>query len=197
MGISTSIYDAALTALATVKTYLGTDEKQDEEPVHDVDTNIGATIWNTMIAGLAEVAKRTRPGNLVPVYFEVAASVQSATTPIPILGSTMTQFLAMKDAELVGITAYLATALTAGQVTIQPTINGVNTALSLVITSTDQAGRVYQLPAAADATDKIDASALLDGDLEVDAIGDGTFAVAGSALTHVVLWLNVGETEAV
>ncbi len=192
MTISDSIWDASNTTLALTKTAMGGDEMENEEPVHDADTNVDADNWNVIVAAVAECAKRLRPGNIVAVNFEVTV-VQSATTAVPLQGSTVTEWLAFKDATLVGLAAKFGSALTAGQCTFAPEIGGVDTALQLVIAATDQSGRAYQLVEAAAATDAIDASAL--EALEIDAIGDATFACAASELAVVTAFLNIGEEE--
>ena len=71
MTVSTSIFGADLTSLALSKTYLGGDAHENEEPIHDDDTNIDADDWNKIVAGLAEVARRLRPGNIVGIPFEL------------------------------------------------------------------------------------------------------------------------------
>lgn len=193
MSVSTSILDDAGATEALVKAYLGGDEHENAEPIHDDARNIDADDWNKIVAGLSELAKRLRPGNIVAIDFELSSTPGSTTTAVPLCGSALTGWLAFKDATLVGLTARFETALTGGQATIQPEIGGVDSALSLVIASTDQAGRAYQLPGAADAADQIDASAL--ELLEVDVTTDGSFACSGSSKLHVTAFVSIGEEE--
>ena len=197
MAVTTSILKDAGATLALIKTYLGTDTHENEEPIHDDARDIDATDWNRIVAGLAEVAKRVRPGNLVPVVFELATTPQGATTAVPLCGSALTAFLALKDATVVGITAYFGSALSAGTAIVQPKINAVNCALHLDLAAAAQAGRAYQLPVDAGATDAIDASALLSAELEVDVITDGSFACSSSTKLHACVWLSVGEEEGI
>jgi hypothetical protein len=197
MGISTSVLKDAGATLALIKTYLGTDEHANEEPVHDDARDLDAVDFNKLVAGLAEVAKRLRPGNLVPVEFELATTPQNTTTAVPLAGSALTKWLAFKDGRVVGITAYFETALSAGQAIVHPKINGTNCALALTIAATAQAGRAYQLPADAAAGDALDASALLGAELECAVTTSGAFACSASSKLRVTLWVSVGEEEAI
>lgn len=193
MTVSTSIFGASLTSLALAKTYLGEDTHTNEEPVHDDDTNIDADDWNKIVAGLAEVARRLRPGNLVTIPFELTSLSASATASAILGGSSdkTTQRL-FKDGTLVGITAEYDSAITSGTLTVQPQIDTANTALSLELNSTYQIRRTYQLVADADATDICDAGDY--DEVEVDITTASLNPASGDV--HGLLWFSVGEEEA-
>jgi hypothetical protein len=192
MAVSTSILDDAGATLALIKTYLGGDEHANEEPIHDDARDIDATDFNRIAAGLAEVAKRLRPGNIVGIPFELTGLAASATAQAILGGaSDKTVQRLFKDGTLVGITAELDTAITSGTLTVQPQIATANTALSLVLNDAAQQKRAYQLVADAGAADVCDA-----GDLDAIEVDITTASLdPDGGDVHGMLWFSVGEEE--
>lgn len=193
MTVSTSIFGADLTSLALAKTYLGGDAHENEEPIHDDDTNIDADDWNKIVAGLAEVARRLRPGNIVGIPFELTGLAASATAAAKLCGSAAKTIERLfKDGTLVGITAEHSAAIVSGTLKVQPQIDTANTTLTLTLSSTAQIARAHQLVAAAAAADVCDASDL--DEIEVDITTASLNPDGGDV--HGMLWFSIGEAEA-
>lgn len=192
MAVATSILDDAGATLALIKTYLGEDNRENEEPVHDPVTELGADEWNKLVAGVAELAKRLRPGNLVAVPFELTGLAGSATAQAVLCGTTdKTVQRLFKDGTLVGITAEHSAAIVGGTLTVQPQIDGADTALSLELNSGVQVQRAHQLVADADPADVYDAGNK--DSIEVDITTASLNPTGGDV--HGLLWFNVGEEE--
>lgn len=195
MAVSTSLFSDAGATVALIKAYLGTDEHTNFEPVHDDAEDIDATDFNRIVAGLAECGARLRPGNIVAIPFELT-SLSASTTAQAILGgsSDKTVQQLFKDGTLIGITAKHSAAISAGNLTVQPQIATVNTALSLGLSSSAQQGRAHQLVSDADAADIVDAGD--DDEIEVDITTDGSFAPTGNDV-HGYIWFSIGEEEGI
>jgi hypothetical protein len=189
MAVSESILDDAGATLALIKTWLGTDEHTNFEPVHDDAEDLDATDFNRLVAGLAEVALRLRAGNLIAIAFEETGLAASATTQANLAGTGKTTLLLPKDAKLVGITAKHSAAIVGGTITIQPQIATVNTTLNASLSSAAQSARAHQIEADAAAADALDASAL--EEIEVDITTASLNPTAGDV--HGIIWWAVQE----
>jgi hypothetical protein len=177
MAVSTSIFTQA--TLATLKTYLGGDGMVNSEPVHDVTRDLDATLWNKIVAGLAEVALRLRPGNLVALMWS-QANVTAGQTDVELArgsagDAALKRFVAPAPGAVTHLSARVENARTGGTLTVKWTKNGeVQANLPLVINGTNtQAHYVVQLPSVAEA-------AFVAGDqLGIAITTDGSWA-AGS-----------------
>jgi len=193
MGITESIYDAARTTQALIKTWLGGDEMTNEEPVHDATEDIDAVLWNKMVQAHSEIAKRTRPGNLVAYYFSQADCTASQTDVVLPVGeggdAAQVAEVAWLDGSLVGLAVWVEGARTAGTLTVDATVNGTKVAnMTLDINAAPvQYGRFRQLPA-------IDTFSSLDL-LGIKITTDGTWAAGATPALRVALLVSYGEEE--
>ena len=188
------IFDAANTTDALVRTGLGGADHTNAEPVHDDAEDFDAEDCNNFVRALAALARRTRPGNLVNIAFELSTTPGTATTAIPLMGSALAAWLAHVDGTLVGITGRFETALTAGTAVIEPKIAGVATTFTAAFAALGQKVRARQLPGAAAAADIIDAGDL--DELTVEVTTNGA-TWAGADKLNVFLTVSCGEEEAV
>lgn len=150
MGVSTSIYTQTTAAL--MKSYLGTDEKQDFAPSNSAVYDVRSEDWNKIVAALAEVAMRTRLGNLCVYTFSVPDATASQTSVAMYRESgadtTRTKVIAPWAGSVVGLAVYGEGARTAGTLTIKWGKNGTEQTLSVVIDgSNTQKNYATQLPA--------------------------------------------------
>jgi hypothetical protein len=192
MGVTTSIYDAARTTAALIKSYLGGDERVDSEPIHDLTRDIDAGSWNVIVSGLAEVAKRTRPGNLVRLPFYIASATASlSASQLQAFGpdAARTSVAAWLGGSIVGIVARCENALTAGTATLTASVGGVAGTFSAALSSAAQIGRARQLPGV---------QTFNWGDLlGLQLTTDGSFAAGSTPSIWGDLIVSYGEEEAV
>ncbi len=196
MTITDTILVDAGTSEGAIKGYLGGDNHENLEPVHDDEHDFDAVDFNKMVKGMAEVVKRIRPGNLFPVAFELASVLgNTPNQPAQISGWVLQQTMLMfKDATLIGITAHYSSPVTNGTLTVEPQLAGADSVLQAVLSVTNPSNiRAHQLPAtAATAGDEIDASAY--ETVGVYITTDATFApTVGRINGH--LWFSIGEEE--
>lgn len=139
MSISTSIWDQS--TIADIKTYLGTDEKEDLPASTEPKYTLLAQNFNRKVAGLAEVAQRTRYGMMIALTWarqSVAAS-QTAASFYRNSGGDASLIKAVMpwNGWVVGLGVYVENPRTAGTCTINVEINGTPIALESVIDGTD------------------------------------------------------------
>lgn len=149
MGITTSIFDQATIAL--MKTYLGTDEKEDAVPSLSVTYDVRAQDFNRILAGLAEVAFRCRYGMMVALQFS-HPNVAASQTDLEIYrgsgGDTaLLRTVAPFPGSVVGLAVRVENARTAGTLTVEWAKAGVGQTLAVVIDDDPtQKGYSVQLP---------------------------------------------------
>jgi len=194
MSITDNILKDGGATEAEYKAYLGGDDHENEETINDPIEDIDAVHINKMKKLAAETANRIRPGNLVTVSFELSITPGTGTTPIPRLGTDFTRWLGHRDGTIVGIFAQFKSNVTAGDVTIQPKINGSDCAINLVIPIGVPAAISRQVPGDGDPSDIFDASALQY--VELDAITDGA-TWSGDSKLLVDVFVSIGEEEAI
>lgn len=196
MSVTESPYDAARTTSALIRSWMGGDEKANEEAVFDATTELDADEYNKIVAAIGDIGARTRPGTApVALHFELAnipGTATTAATPVGI-GHTETAYRLFRDGTLVGISCKLNTNKTSGTLTVQPKIDGVNCALSLDISDATDGDRAHQLVAAAAASDVADAVDL--DDIELDIITSSFTPVTADGI--FTLWFNIGEEEGI
>lgn len=168
MGVTTSIFDQ--TTIALVKTYLGTDDKQDSAPSRSAVYDVRAEDWNRIAAGLAEVAFRLRFGMLITAPFSHPNAAASWTDQEIYRhggGDTALLYLVAPFAgSLIGLSVRTEGARTAGTLTAGWSKNGALQTLTTDIDGTDtQKSYASQVPQTEtfDAGDEIGAMVTTDG----------------------------------
>jgi len=149
MAANGSIFDLARTTLASIKTWLGTDILVDSEPVHDATTDLAAQSWNNIVGGVGECAKRTRHGQLVKFSFRIENALASQTGIQLDAGPDAVRKtqLSCWAGSIVGLSAHVENARTAGTLTLQSRIAIFTNSLSLVIdASNPSSNRTISLP---------------------------------------------------
>ena len=193
MGVSTSIFDAARTTLALVKTYLGGDEMENQEPIHDATKDLDADNWNKIAAGLSEVAVRIRKGNLACLRYYIANATAGLTSSqLQVFGpdANRDSVIAPYDGSFIALALHCENARTAGTATAEVSIGGVAGTLSTVIDDDPtQFARSYQLPG-------IEEFTALD-ELGVHLTTDGSWAAGSTPSIWADLWISLGEEEEV
>lgn len=190
MGVATSIWDAALSSLALIKAYLGTDEKQDAEPAHSAVYDVRAEDHNVIVAGLAECALRLRIGNVVGYMFSQPNCTASQTN-VDLYrasgGDTALLFtVAPWAGSVVGLAVRVENARSAGTLTVKWTLGGAEQTLSVTIDGTNSQKHVAtQLPG-------VETFALKD-ELGVSVTTDGTWAAGSTPSVEVELLVAYGE----
>jgi hypothetical protein len=191
MTVSTSIFDSSYTTSTLIRAYLGGDDKENEEPIHDEDTNIDADNWNKLVAGLEEVAKRLRPGNLAVYEFSQANCTASQTNvDLQRAGddAARTGVTAWRDGSVVGLAVWVEGARSAGTLTVSWTIGGTEQTMTCIIDdSPTQFGRSYQLPGV-ETFDALDV-------LGVSVTTDATWAAGATPSISCDLIVSYGEEE--
>lgn len=140
MGITVGeIFDQA--TIATIKTYLGTDEKADLFPSQSETYDIRAADFNRILAGLSEVAYRCRFGMIVALPFSYP-NVPASQTDLEIYrcggGDTaLLRTVAPWDGSIIGITARTENARSAGSCAVHPSVAGVAQTLEALIDGTN------------------------------------------------------------
>jgi hypothetical protein len=151
MTVSTSIYGATLTTLSLIKSYLGGDGKKNAEPIHSTEYDIDADEHNRIVAGLAEIAARTRVGNVSVIHFSQPDATAGQTAVVLARDGaydlTVTEHVAPWAGSIVGLSVSVENARSAGTLTIHWTNAGTPGTLASVIDGTDDQ-RTYdvQLP---------------------------------------------------
>lgn len=189
MAVLTSIYGATLDTLAKIKTYVGGDEHVNKLPVHDPTRDIDADVYNLVKAGLAEVANRTRKGNLVCYEFYVFDATANTTAPLrPSPDTGRFTVAAPFDGSVVALVATCENARTAGSATMTWQIGGTNQTLSVTIDATNtQYVRAVQLPG-------VETFSALDL-LGVEAARDALWAAGTTPSIWAELYVSFGEEE--
>jgi len=116
MSVSGSIFDASRISEALIQTYLGGVDKVNVETIHDATKDIDAQAHNDIVGGLAEVAKRTRHGQLVKFGFRIENALASQTGIQLDTGPDAVRKLQMAcwNGSIVGLAAHVENARTAG-----------------------------------------------------------------------------------
>lgn len=190
MGIATSIFGAALSTLSALKSYLGGDEHANWEPVHSDTYDFDAVDWNTVVAGLSEVALRTRIGNIVVLNFShpnVTASQTDASFYRNSGGDTaLLRAVSPWAGSIVGLAVRVENARTAGTMTVNWRYGTTKGTLAAVIDGTNtQIRYVTQLPG----TEAIAAGA----ELNVVFTTDGSWAAGATPSVTVDLYVAMGS----
>ncbi len=188
------IWDAAYTTVGLIKSYLGTDAKVDSPPSKSSVYDIRADDWNKKVAGLADVALRTRPGMLV-VHRYSHPNVTAGGTAVDLYrggGGDTGLLLAVMPwgGRIVGIGARCENARTAGSCVVNVEITAVQAALAVTIDAANPL-RVYtsQLPAAAPSNDQFAAAA----EIGVTYTTDGSWAAGATPSLDVDVYLAMGD----
>lgn len=132
MTVTTSIYGASLTSMPLVKAYLGGDTKEDFETVHSVVYDIESTYYNRIVAGLAEIAYRTRSSFARQGFSLPNATAGLTDSPLYANGDAdHPHILAPWTGSIVGISCSIEAACSAGTLDLVWTKNGVNQTLDV------------------------------------------------------------------
>lgn len=190
MSVTTSIWDAALTTIDLIKTYLGTDEKADLFPSRSSTYDIIAAEWNKIVSGLAEVALRLRYGNLCQLLFSTPDATASLTNSDLFRASgydaALTQALAPMAGSIVGLAVHIENARSAGSLVATWTKNGTEQTLAVTIDGThDQSWYAMQLPG----VEEFAAGDLLG----VSITTDGSWAAGATPSVSAELLVAYGE----
>lgn len=208
MAVLTSIYQAANSTLALLKTYLGgatSDSFLNEETVHDTQRDVDADVFNRILAGLGENALRTRPGNLIVQPFSIQ-SLTSGQTDLRLtkvsdaVDPGAVHWIAWRGASIVGATVKLQNNVSAGganacvvevRSATPPAAMAKLTNLPQLIlddTTTVRRNRVNQLPG-------VDTVLGLD-EVDVVVTTDAAFAAGATPTLWVDVYISIGEEEA-
>lgn len=195
MAVSESIWQSALTTVSLIKSWLGTDEKLNRLPVQSSEYNIDADDWNKIVKGLAEVALRTRIGN-VGIFTFSHPNVAASGTDVSLYrcggGDTnLVHSICPFDGWVIGISARSENARTAGSCILEVEVDGTAVALTATIDGTnDQIVYETQTPVAAEsAGDTVSA-----GDtIECVYTTDGTWAAGSTPSIICDVFIALGE----
>ena len=191
MSVTESIFDAARTTRALIKTWLGGDEKANKTTVHNTTQNVDADDWNKKVSGLAEVAMRIRKGNIYVVEFYIAnATAGLSSQDLQVFGPDADRDSVVMPfgASVVACVAKCENAITANNATITPVINGTpSTTLPVTLDVSNQSAREYQLPG-------IEELAALE-EIGCQISTHASFAAGTTPSIWVGIVLSVGEEE--
>lgn len=191
MPVATSIFDSTRKTLALIKSYLGSDDMANFEPIHDPLTELDAAHLNCDRAGLAEVALRVRKGLLVPLHFYLANVAANQTDQLLKPESADTDKAAVLppfDGSVIALVLHTQNARTAGSLTVNWRAATVAGTLEAVIDGTNtQTVRAYQLPGVETFT------ALAALDLTYTTSAD--WAAGTTPSVWATLWIAIGEEE--
>ena len=136
-----SIWDSARTTVALIKTYLGTDVKEDMPASKSAINDIRAEDWNLIVGGLAETAIRNQYGMLACYTFSQADATASQTAVTLARNSAndadVTTVVAPLAGRVVGLGVAVEAARSAGTLTINIEVNGTPITISCVIDGTN------------------------------------------------------------
>lgn len=195
MSVVTSIWGTALSTLSAIKNYLGGDSKQNATPVISSIYDLNADEHNLIVAGLSEVALRTRYGNLICVSFSYP-NVTAGGTGVDFYracgGDTALKiFTAPFAGKIIAIAARSEGVRTAGTCTINIEVGGSAKTISTVIDATNtQKSTANQTYYAADvAGDEFSTG----DEIGVTYTTDGSWAAGSTPSIMVDLILALGD----
>lgn len=192
MAVTESIFDSARSTLALIKSWLGGDEMLNKVPVYDTERDIDADNWNKIVAGLGEVAARTRKGNLVAYHFTIANATASLTAQqLQLIGNdaAIVDVLAPYGGSFVALAVSVEGARTAGTATLTVSEDGAAGTLSAAIDGTNTQYVVNrQLPG-------LETFSQL-GRLGVQLTTDASWAAGTTPSILATLYVSYGAEEA-